>query len=91
MPRGIGFQPVIFRMGERPDFASQETSEVFGDFGSLAGRFPLAARLTDGDDQLSSSTLLASASNCCSISGSANRPRAYLAPSLSGCFQRQLL
>ena len=50
-----------------------------------------SAYLIKGNGYLSSSTLLASASNCCSISGSASRPRAYLAPSLSGCFQRQLL
>ena len=30
--------------GERPDFTSRQTSEVFG---SLTGRFPRAARLMD--------------------------------------------
>lgn len=33
--------------GARPDLAYGQTSEVFGDFGSLAGDFPLASRLTD--------------------------------------------
>ena len=36
---------VLLPFGERPDFAYQKTSEVFRDFGSLAGRFWLAARL----------------------------------------------
>ena len=33
-------------LGERSDLAYQKTSEVFRDFGSLAGHFLLAARLT---------------------------------------------
>ena len=43
---GVGASVQSKRLGEWPDFAPPKTSEVFGDFGSLAGKFPLAARLT---------------------------------------------
>ena len=45
----VGVVPALVRYcsasGERPELAYPKTSEVFRDFGSLAGRFPLAARL----------------------------------------------